>query len=465
MIDTTRIKNSLFRWEKLTWGKAVKYVSSIIGAIILICLVILILFPNPFINSFVKDQITKAYEEAYPGSSLQLGNMHYSVWTNRLKCDSIKLNTGNSALACKVDSFSISGIRWIKILLQGDFSTGILTGSVIDAQKTVLNLRKAQDVLHIGKIRLSIPDSTMTADSIKYFSLIDDEQFFAKSKFRQTRFRFNVPKIKIFGLDCLSLLQGKTYNAKNISMHNVFADILVNMDKPYDMNSTNPQMPNEALFAMKEKIKIDSLNIINGRLKYSERFAVRKKPGVITFDKVKVSVSGIANHTTYPDTAVIHGEGLFMNSGIMKLSIVIPITSKDFSLRYSGSLGTMDVTKLNAFIEAGEHHRIKSGVIQSARFNINVRSGHANGTLRVIYKDLTIAILNKDTGSEKGIFNRILSFFGKVFVIRGSNIPDEKGLMKIGEIKYTRNPQDYFLQFMWFALRGGVADVVGFPRE
>jgi hypothetical protein len=37
--------------------------------------------------------------------------------------------------------------------------------------------------------------------------------------------------------------------------------------------------------------------------------------------------------------------------------------------------------------------------------------------------------------------------------------------MKIGEIKYTRHPQDYFLQFMWFALRGGVADLVGFPRE
>jgi catalase len=44
-------------------------------------------------------------------------------------------------------------------------------------------------------------------------------------------------------------------------------------------------------------------------------------------------------------------------------------------------------------------------------------------------------------------------------------MPDEKGLMKIGEIKYTRNPENYFFQFLWFALRGGVADVVGFPRE
>jgi hypothetical protein len=52
---------------------------------------------------------------------------------------------------------------------------------------------------------------------------------------------------------------------------------------------------------------------------------------------------------------------------------------------------------------------------------------------------------------------------GKVFVIRGSNIPDENGLSKIAEIKYTRNPEDYFLQFAWFALRNGIAELVGFP--
>ncbi len=44
-------------------------------------------------------------------------------------------------------------------------------------------------------------------------------------------------------------------------------------------------------------------------------------------------------------------------------------------------------------------------------------------------------------------------------------MPDENGSIKIGEIKYTRNPDDYFFQYLWFALRNGVADVVGFPRE
>lgn len=462
MIKIPQIKNESFNWRKPSLRKVAKYASIVIGAIIFICILIFILFPDPFINAFFKDRITKAFTKAYPAYSIQLGNIHYNVWKNRLGCDSITLKTNNSTFTCSVASFSVSGIDWMKILRQRDFTPNNLTHSVIDAQKIVLNFRQTQNVLLFGMLHISIPDSEMTADSIKYYSLFDDEQFFAKSQFRQTRFRFDIPQIKIIGLDCLALLKGNIYNARNIKIHDLFADILVNMDKPYNKNSPNPQMPNEALSSMKEIVKVDSLKIINGRLKYCERFAVGTKPGVITFNKVNVLVNGIANHTAHPDTTVIYGEGLFMNSGTMKLSMTIPLTSKDFSLRYSGSLSTMDVTNLNSFIEAGEHHRIKSGILQSAMYNINVNSSHAIGTLQVAYKDLSIAVLNKKTGKEKGIFNRISSLFGKIFIIRSTNIPDEKGLMKIGEIKYTRNPEDYFLQFLWFALRGGVGNVVGF---
>lgn len=459
------IKNTLFNWEKLSWRKVAKYVNFVIGAVILICVLTFVFFPDPFINAFLKDRITKSITEAYPAYTIQLGDLHYNAWKNRLGCDSITLKSSDSTFTLSTASFSVSGINWLKILMQRDSADDILSSSILDAQNAILSFQKSQNEFRFKILHISVLDSEMTADSIRYYSLINDEQFFAKSQFKQTRFRFDIPQIKIKGLDCLSLLQGKIYNAGSINIHDVFADILVNMDKPYNKNSPNPQMLNEILSSMKEIIKIDSLKVINGRLKYCERFAVKAAPGVITFNKVNVSISGITNHSVIPDTAIIHGEGIFMNSGTMKLDMVIPLASKEFSLKYSGSLSTMDVTNLNAFIESSEHQRIKSGILKSAAFNINVNSGHATGNLRMAYEDLTVALINKDTGSEKGIFNRVLSFLGKVFIIRTTNMPDENGEMKIGEIKYTRNPEDYFLQYVWFALRGGVADVVGLPRE
>jgi hypothetical protein len=462
MVKTPETETASFNWRKLSLKKIAKYSSFIIGSIILLCLLTFIFFPDLFINALLKDRITKAFTETYPAYSLQLGDMHYSAWKNRLGCDSIKLKSNNSPFSSSIASISVGGIGWMKILWQREFTINDLSSSVIDAQKLVLNFQKSQNELSIGMIHISEPDSELTADSIKYHPSVDDEQFFAKSQFRQTRFRFDISQLKIMGLDFSSLLQGGTYNTRSININGVFADILENMDKPFDVNSTNPQMPNEALSSMKEIVKIDSLKIINGRLKYSERFAIGATPGVITFNKINVSVSGITNDTANPDTAVVNAEGIFMNSGTMKLFMEIPLTSKNFSLHYSGSLGKMDVTTLNSFLEVSDHHRIKSGIIQSATYDINVTSGHASGSLRVIYKDLSVAVLNKDTGSEKGMFDRATSWVGKTFILRGSNKLDENVLEKIGKIKYTRKLDEPFFQFVWFALRSGIGDVVGF---
>ena len=460
MKKTPRSFNASFLWGKLSLLKNVKYPVIIIGAVLIIVILVLTFFPDPIINSFFKGKILNAVTKAYPEDSIRLGKMHYNVWKNRLTCDSIKLTTNK--FTGSAASFSISGISWMKILRQGDFTPDILKGSALDAQDIVVNFRQAQNILRFGMLHISVPDSEIISDSIKYFSLISDEQFFAKSQFRQTRYRFDIPQIRIIGSDCAAILQGNSYNAGCININDLFVDILVNMDKPYDKSSENPKMPNEVLASMKEIIKVDSMIILNGQLKYSEKFTVLGTPGVITINKANVSVTGIANHTTKADTTLIKGEALFMNSSKMKLYMAIPLQSKDFSLRYSGSLGAMDATILNSFIEAGEHHRIKSGTIHSARFKIDVNSGISSGSLQVEYQDLSIAVLNKNTGSEKGLFDRISSMFAKIFVIRETNMPDEKGLMKIGETKYTRNPNDYFFQFVWFALRNGVANVVGF---
>jgi hypothetical protein len=311
-------------------------------------------------------------------------------------------------------------------------------------------------------LHISVVDSVIILDSIKYHPSINDAQFFAKSQFRQTRARLYITQIKIIGFDFLSFLKEDKYTARKISMHEVVADVLLNKNKPKNENEPNPRMPNEILSSIKEIINIDSLEILNGRLKYSERFEINKIPGVVTFNKFNISVSGISNHKAKPETTIINANGLFMNTTPMKVFMSIPLTSKNFSLRYSGTLGKMDVADLNIFLEPVENRHINSGVIQSVNYNINVNSGQASGTLRVEYYDLDIVIFNKSSGLGKGLLNHVSNFVGDMFIIRTTNLPDEKGLMKIGEINYMRKPQEYFFQFLWLSLRSGVGDVVGF---
>jgi hypothetical protein len=136
------------------------------------------------------------------------------------------------------------------------------------------------------------------------------------------------------------------------------------------------------------------------------------------------------------------------------------ITSQNLSLHYSGSLGAMDLTRLNAFLEIAQHTRIKSGSVQEVAFEIDVTAGQASGRVRAIYRDLEITVLDKQTGTEKGFNNRVASFLVKLLKIRNANAPEGLGSSKEGKVDYARRPDEEFQEFVWYALRTGVLDII-----
>jgi hypothetical protein len=353
----------------------------------------------------------------------------------------------------------VSGIGWMHLLWGGSLAPDDFATSVLDAQDIVLNFPQSQYELRCGRLRVSVPDSEIVVEALKLHPLGDDEQFFAGSEFRRTRLNLVTPQCSVMGLACLDLLQGKTYRTRSVQIHDASFDVLVNKDKPDSKDTLGPFMPNEILSSIKGTLRVDSLSIVNGWLKYGERFAVGSEPAWLTFDSMEVVVEGITNHGDRGAALVVHAQGRFVKAGTIKVLMTIPVASPEFSFQYSGSLSSMDLSALNSFLEVSDHMRIKAGVLQEATFEVNVDSGRASGTLRGVYRNLTLAAINKNTGSEKGLSDGIKSFIANNFKIRRNNVP---GSMKIGAVKYTRQPDDPFIQFEWFALRTGVRDVLGF---
>jgi hypothetical protein len=237
-------------------------------------------------------------------------------------------------------------------------------------------------------------------------------------------------------------------------------DALLNRDKPLAPFVQSPLMLHEALASIRQPLQVGSLSLTNGDFRYCERLTIGADPAVLTFGAVSLLVEGIANRGEATAAIQLRGQGDLMNAGTMKVLMSIPITSSNLSLHYAGSLSAMDLTRLDAFLDIAEHTRIKSGSAQEAAFEIEVTAGQARGRVHAIYQDLEIAVLNKRTGSEKGVTDRVTSFFANVLKIRNANAAEGSGSRKEGEVNYTRRPDDEFLQFAWFALRTGVLDVI-----
>jgi len=448
------VKNS----RGLSLRRLSAYVGLCLGAVVIVGTVLVLIFGGAILNGYVKGKMERAFAKTHPGSALRIGKLSYSVGANRLVAQSVILNARNSTL--KAGRTSMTGTRWLRLLWGTSALADVLAKTSLDVTNLDLEFPRSLHGIRCARLRASVPGSELIAEGAELRSLVGDEELFAASAFQTTRFRVVIPECKVFGLIYGELLQGKSYRARSVHFFQPSFDVLVNLDKQVKPLVKRPLMVNEALAAILQPLQVNTISITNGYLKYCERVAVGADPGVLTFTAVNISVEDFTNYSEASAAILIRAQCNFMNSGVLKMLMTIPLTSPDFSLHYSGSLSAMDLSRFNPFLEVVEHTRIKSGHAQEASFEIDVTDGQALGHVRAIYKDLKIAVLDKQTGTEKGLHNRVASLLANLFNFRHSNARNASGSMKEGKVNYARSPNDTFLQFVWHAVLDGVLDVL-----
>jgi hypothetical protein len=421
----------------------------------------LILYPDALFSRFITPRITEAFTRGYPGATIGIDRMRYNIFRNQFTADAVTVRTGDSSSVLRLHELSVAGTSWISLLLGGTPEEETIEQTVIEAKDMTMLFPRAGYSVRCGAIRISVPDSSIVIDSLSIAPAGEDEEFFARSAYRATRYRVVVPRLSLFGAALFPMAMGKAYSVRSVLVHDLQADILVNKDKADRRGASAPPMPGELLASLHEELRVDTLRIMNASLVYGERFGVRGTPAVITFDKLTIAGTGIRNHGTGDERIVFRAGGNFMRSAPMNIVLTMPAGTPDFSLRYTGSLGRMDVSDLNVFLEKAEKVRVQGG-IESARFDIAVVSGRASGYVQIVYHDLSFAFIDAASGSSNGFTDLLTSFIANTFTIRSSNRPDRNGLVKPGRVNYARTPEDPFFRFVWFALRSGVRDIAGF---
>jgi hypothetical protein len=453
-VHEAAVKNS----RRLSLRRLLACVGASLGLLVLAVAMLTLVFGGAIINGYGKSKAERAFADAHPGSVLRIGELKYSLGANRLVAQSVSLTATNTTL--KIDRISLMGVRWSRLFWGAPVLADVLAEASLDATNLNLEFPRERYGIRCARLRASAPVSELSAVGIELRTLVGDEEFFAAHAFRAARFHLVVPECKVLGVAYGELLQGKSYRAGSVRFSGPTLEVLVDRDKPLGPVVKSPLMVHEALAAIRQPLQVDSLSITNGRLRYCERLVAGADPAVLTISGANLLAEGIANRGAAPAAIQVRAQGELMEAGTLQVLMSIPITPPDFSLHYSGSLGAMDMTRLNAFLDIAEHTRIKSGTVQEAAFEVDVSAGQARGRVRGIYRNLEITVLDKQTGSAKGFDNRFDSFMAKLLKIRNSNTPSASGSMKEGEVNYMKRPNDEFQQFAWFALRTGVLDII-----
>jgi hypothetical protein len=434
------------------------WVGTSFGAVALVVAVFVFGFGGPILSRYGKSKAERAYADAYPGSTLRIGELEYAVGANRLVARQVVLGATNTTL--EISQVTLTGVRWARLLWGQAALAEVLDRVSLEAANLEVVFPERQYGIRCARLRLSIPDAELMAEGAELQPLVEDEALFAAGAFQTTRYRVILPECRVLGLDYGEALRGRYYRARSVWLSRPALDALINPDKPSPPFVKSPLMVHEALAAIKPPFQVDQISVTNGLITYAKRATPGADPAVLTFTAVNFSVAGIANQGNPTATIELQGQGDLMSAGTLKVVMSLPITPANFALRYSGSLSAMDLTRLDAYVELAEHVRILSGTAQEAAFDIEVHAGQAIGRVRAIYDDLKVTVLDQQTGTAQGVDNRVASFLANVLKVRTANAPDALGSMKQGDVNYLRAPEETFLEFVWFALWSGVVDVI-----
>lgn len=444
--------------RRLSLRRLVVYVGLGLGGGVLIAALLILVFGKTILSGYGKSKLERAFAAAHPGWSLRIGELDYAFGADRLVARSVTLSRTNTVF--KVSQISLTGVHWAPLLRGTAVGAEDFADASLEATDLEVELPQAHYGIHCTRLRASVPDSELILQGTEVRPAVGDEAFFAAHDYRTPRFRVDLPECRVLGLAYGEAYQGKAYRARSVHFSRPSLDALLNSDKPPKPFVKSPLMVHEALASLQPPLQVDSLTLTNGHLRYCTRLGVGADPAVLTFGAVSMSVTNIANRGDATAAIQLQAQGDLMDAGTLKVRLSIPIAPPDFSLHYSGSLTAMDLTRLAGYLDIAEHTRITSGSVKEAVFDIDVKAGEARGSVRVNYEHLMIAVLDKKTGTEEGLNNRIASFLANVLKVRTSNAPDASGSVREGKASYTRSPEDEFLEFLWFALWSGVRDAI-----
>ncbi len=218
-------------------------------------------------------------------------------------------------------------------------------------------------------------------------------------------------------------------------------------------DNTEKKMYSRSIRELPIHLNVPKFEILEGKIKYSERVVAVTDPGTLSFEKLNATLSNISN--TYPSggKTTINAEAKFMGNADMTLDWSFDVNRTNDAFLASGTVSSFNTASINPFLVSNLRAKA-SGTIDQLYFTVSGNSVSSAGDMRMKYDDFRFQVLKKD---RSGI-NKFLTTVGNLFVNSGSNT-DAEGF-RYGGIHAERDATKSFFNYIWMNIRDGTISVL-----
>ncbi len=299
----------------------------------------------------------------------------------------------------------------------------------------------------VGAFEVNNENGTMRINHFSVLPMMSEAAFAKSLKYQDDRYDLNFRDISLSGLNINKLINERILEAENVTLQptlKIFNDRTVTPNPASKVG----KYPHQQLQQVKFPFTIRKINIRNGSVYYKERGALSKQTGIVSFENISGVISNVTNvkaAIASNNMLVLNASALFMGVSKLQTTWKLPLNTTNGSFQVSGNAGAFDANALSVMTEPLGMATIKSGKVNKLDFTMTGTDLEAKGVSTLLYEDLKVDILKRDSLElkKKGLMSFVTNF-----LVKNSN-PQGGGAVRKGAINQQREITKSFFNLLW----------------
>jgi hypothetical protein len=366
-------------------------------------------------------------------------------------------------------NFPVTNINIVNIIVDSTHQGKV---RLFNADDIAINLggysfldKKGMNKISFGEIGISTAKKEVYVKNFHLEPQYNAFDYPRKMGYQCDRTDVQIPELKVERLDIRKLLFEGKFIAGLVEIDSILIDDYRDMRVP-DRKGVLPPMPHESLRKLKTYLKVDTIVVNNGKAIYYEQ--VQEKPGMIFFDKMNLTFTGLTNDSVLLAAGLVselRGETYLMGKGKIDATIRFFFGDKKNKFTFSANVGPMDLREINAMLSYQIPGKIESGQLKKLTVPfVLANDDESSGKLIFYYNNLKVMVEKQDEKTWSKIKTGVINFAANDIIVNNDN-PTKSGKLKTGTIYFQRKKQSSIFNFLWKSIFSGLKSTMGFNSD
>ena len=314
-----------------------------------------------------------------------------------------------------------------------------------------------RNVVYAHDLSFDTADKKVSIDQLRFNNKLSKSDYINQFKYETDWIQLKEGNATLEEMDFQSFFRRGDVKARKLQINDMDIEVFRDKRKPENL-ARRPSMIHEIFRNLPLQLDFEEVELNNGYVSYEERpDNEAPRSGKLFFDEINATILGATNFPESLETSdemKLNASGRLIGEGKIDLEVTYFLNDSTGKFLMKGTIGNMDLAKLNTMIEPATKVSLKQGKMNGLFFNIAANDLEGTGEVIIKYEDLEIEILDGDFGYDQNIFQRIGSFLANRLIIKSQN-PDKDELKK-GEVYYLRDQHKFIFNYWWKLILSGL---------